>query len=104
MRQLSSQLWPRVQGIEDAWSILEYLGFDSKLTKDGDILITGYDDKTGYESDFLQSICDISTGYIVWRGGEGEVWGETYGGTKVITKYRSTEDYSDIVTLDKLAH
>jgi hypothetical protein len=91
--------WNYHETCEDANQILKELGFETEYNENGDLLITGYDSKTGQEELFLKSISSLATGYIVWQGEEGEVWGETYGGEEVIVKTRSQQDYSDLVTV-----
>ena len=46
-------------------------------------MITEYDGKSGQEGLFLGAISGISTGYIVWKGEDGEFWGEIYGKEQV---------------------
>lgn len=92
--------WNYHETCKDAKSVLGAVGFETEYDDNGNLLITYYDSKTGQEDLFLESISGISTGYIVWKGEEGELWGETYGGEKVIRKERKgLPDYSDIVTV-----
>lgn len=59
----------------NAEDVLEALGFDIAHGEDGkSILITGYNNKTGQEDIFLDSIYDLTTGSIEWRGEDGQVW------------------------------
>lgn len=90
--------WNYDEEYKDADEILQALGFGTYIDEDGNLFISDYDSKTGQESLFLESICSLAKGYIVWKGEEGELWGETYGGEKVIVKERQ-KDYSDLVTL-----
>jgi hypothetical protein len=89
--------WDYHEKCSDVEEILDHLGFQIEYDEDGNLCICGYDSKTGQEDLFLKSICDLAKGYIIWRGEEGEVWGETYGGKEVIRKYQ--KDYSHLVTL-----
>lgn len=90
--------WNYHETCKDAEAVLQEIGFDVWYDADGALLIQGYDSKSGQEDLFLNAICPLATGYIVWRGEEGELWGETYGGSSVIIKERSASDYSDLVT------
>lgn len=56
------------------------LGFDVDESIDGDLLITGYDNKTGQEDIFLDEIIDLTIGTISWRGEDGQTW-DTISGT-----------------------
>lgn len=58
----------------DARAILEQLGFDCDYNDAGDLLIMGYDSKTGQEDLFLKAIEMDAVGMIDWRGEEGETW------------------------------
>jgi hypothetical protein len=91
--------WNYDETCKDADAILQELGFYTSYDDEGNLNIDGYDSKTGQENLFLKSICSLAKGYIVWKGEEGEVWGETYGGDKVIVKHRPTQDFSDLVTV-----
>lgn len=83
----------------DVEEILSALGFDIEYNVNNDLEIVGYSGKTGQEGLFLNAISSVSTGYIVWKGEQDEIWGETYGGKCVVTKTRNTPpDYSDIVS------
>ena len=79
--------------------ILQQLGFYTYISENGNLHIDGYDCKTGQEDLFLKAISTLSKGYIIWKGEEGEVWGETYGGEKVIVKSQGSPDYSHLVTV-----
>lgn len=83
-----------------AEAILNELGFETETDGDGNLLIRFYDSKSGQEDLFLESICDLAKGYIIWQGEDGDVWGETYGGTKVIRK--SQTDYMHLVGEDTI--
>lgn len=90
--------WNYHQTCSDVSKILNNLGFDTDYDDAGNLLIVGYDSKTGQEDLFLKAISPLAKGYIVWKGEQGEVWGETYGGDQVIVKSR-IRDYSDIVSV-----
>lgn len=91
--------WNYHETCEDAQAILEELGFETFFNDEGDLCVEYFNSKTGQEDVFLEAISPLSKGYIVWRGEEGDIWGETYGGEKVIRKERKVPpDYSDIVT------
>jgi hypothetical protein len=90
--------WNYDEEYKNADEILQALGFGTYTDDEGNLFISDYDSKTGQESLFLESICSLTKGYIVWKGEEGELWGETYGGEKVIVKERQ-KDYSDFVTI-----
>jgi hypothetical protein len=91
--------WNYDETCKDADEILQALGFDTSIDDEGNLHIDGYDSKSGQERLFLNSICSLSKGYIVWKGEDGEIWGETYGGENVIMKERQ-RNYSDIVTIN----
>lgn len=60
---------------KDAGEVLIALGFEIMTGEDGEgIFITGYDNKTGQEDIFLDSIFDLSRGVIKWRGEDDKVW------------------------------
>lgn len=91
--------WNYHETCADAEAILEELGFETLFDDEGNLLIQYFNSKTGQEDVFLDAISLLSVGYIVWRGEEGEIWGETYGGPSVVRKQRrNPPDYSDIVT------
>jgi hypothetical protein len=90
--------WNYDEICKSADEILQALGFGTYTDDEGNLFISDYDSKTGQEDLFLKSICSLAKGYIVWKGEEGELWGETYGGEKVIVKERQ-KDYSDLVTV-----
>lgn len=58
----------------NAEEILIALGFDVEILNDGSIAIRGYDNKTGQEELFLDSIYDLARGAIYWRGEDGRSW------------------------------
>ena len=91
--------WNYHEECKTAEEILNQVGFDTMINENGDLHIYGYDSKTGQEELFLKAISTLSKGYLVWRGEEGEVWGETYGGEEVIVKSQGSPDYSHLVTV-----
>lgn len=93
--------WNYHETCADARAILEALGFETFYNDGGDLCIESYYSKTGQEDLFLDAISPLSKGYIVWNGEDGEIWGETYGGARVVRKERKVPpDYSDIVTYE----
>ena len=70
----------------DAEAIIRELGFECGMEDEG-LVIYSYDNKSGQEDVFLTAIADLATGYIVWRGEEGETWKETYGESDVKVRY-----------------
>lgn len=91
--------WNYHETCSDANEILERLGFETHTDENGNLFIDYYEGKTGQESLFLESISSLSKGYIIWKGEQDELWGETYGGGKVIVKERVQQDYSDLIAL-----
>ena len=91
--------WNYNETCTSADDILQQLGFYTYISENGNLHIDGYDSKTGQEDLFLKAISTLSKGYIIWKGEEGEVWGETYGGEKVIVKSQGSPDYSHLVTV-----
>ena len=59
---------------EDAQAVLEQLGFSTEYNDAGDLLLTGYDNKTGQEALFLKAIEEDGVGFIVWEGEDGKTW------------------------------
>jgi hypothetical protein len=91
--------WNYDEKCKNAEEVLHEVGFYSYISENGNLHIDGYDSKTGQEDLFLKAISTLSKGYIIWKGEEGEVWGETYGGEKVIVKSQGSPDYSHLVTV-----
>ena len=91
--------WNYDEKCKNAEEVLHEVGFYSYISENGNLHIDGYDSKTGQEDLFLKAISTLSKGYIIWKGEEGEVWGETYGGEKVIVKSQGAPDYSHLVTV-----
>ena len=52
--------------------ILQQLGFDFTVEKNGDILITSYDSKTGQEELFFDRVRDLVDGTVDWVGEDEE--------------------------------
>lgn len=72
--------WNYPEVCKDAQAIFEELGFYTHLDEeDGSLHIDGYDNKAGNEDLFLEAVSRFATGYITWRGEEGEQWMEEYG-------------------------
>jgi hypothetical protein len=65
---------------KNAAEVLIALGFEVMTGEDGEgIFITGYDNKSGQEDIFLDSIFDLSRGSIAWIGEDDAIW-ETVAG------------------------
>lgn len=65
--------------------VLILLGFTTeKDDTTGDVLITGYDSKTGQEELFLDEIADLADpdSYIIWVGEDLRTWAWTTSGRK----------------------
>lgn len=62
----------------DAKAILEQLGFETYYNDNGDLVIDYYDNKTGQEDLFMESISKLATGYISWKGEDGSKWKTTF--------------------------
>jgi hypothetical protein len=69
---------------KDAADIFQQLGFETELNEAGDLLLTGYDSKTGQEDLFLAEILHLATdgSEIQWRGEDGSIWKTTKTGVK----------------------
>jgi hypothetical protein len=67
----------------DARAVLEMLGFYTDYNDEGDLLIEGYDSKTGQEDLFLKAIENDAAGEILWTGEEHERWTTTFHGDNV---------------------
>ena len=91
--------WNYDEKCKNAEEVLHEVGFYSYISENGNLHIEGYDSKTGQEDLFLKAISTLSKGYIIWKGEDDEVWGETYGGEKVIVKSQGAPDYSHLVTV-----
>ena len=91
--------WNYDEKCKNAEEVLQEVGFYTYISENGNLHIDGYDSKTGQEDLFLKAISTLSKGYIIWKGEEDEVWGETYGGEKVIVKSQGSPDYSHLVTV-----
>lgn len=61
--------------------IFRQLGFDVDVDDNGDVHLTGYDNKTGQEDIFLDEIIDLTTGEIHWIGEDDTLW-KTISGVK----------------------
>ena len=86
-----------------AREIFEELGFEIEEAEDG-FAIQSYDNKTGQEDLFLESVSDLvvhCTGemlpFIIWSGEDGLSWKEIYGDKEVrrfdgVTSYPGEEN------------
>lgn len=68
----------------NAQEILEMLGFEVEEADNGDLLITGYDSKTGQEDLFLEAITFDAVGIINWVGEDGDCWSTEFLGDTVV--------------------
>lgn len=59
-----------------AEEIIQQLGFDYRVEENGDLRITGYDNKTGQEYLFLAAIASYveNESYMVWSGEDHHLW------------------------------
>lgn len=89
--------WNYHETCENVDDILRELGFETHYDDEGNLHIDYYNSKAGQEELFLESICSLAHGYIIWKGEDGAVWGETYGGKMVGVRERGAPDYSDLV-------
>ena len=72
----------------DAKAVLTAIGFDLMEDGDGTLVVWGYDNKTGQEELFLNSIahlCDEGS-FHEWRGEDGAMWRHEYGPKGAVTK------------------
>jgi hypothetical protein len=76
---------------KDAREVLEQLGFNCECNDQGDLLIQGYDNKTGQEDLFLKAIENEATGQIQWVGEEGDVYYTNFAGDLVIDAEQPTK-------------
>lgn len=69
------------QTVTSADEVLEMLGFEIEILGNGDILLAGYDSKTGQEDLFIERAAHLMIGRIDWEGEDGEAWAwECHGG------------------------
>jgi hypothetical protein len=71
--------------------IFEDLGFEINVSETG-TEICGYDNKTGQEDLFLEACCPWASGYILWRGEEGDKWMDNYDHVTV-RRYSTSEEW-----------
>ncbi len=64
--------------------IFEQMGFETQYSKNGDLLIIGYDNKMGQEDLFMKAIENDAIGTIHWRGEDGNEWTTQFFGGNVI--------------------
>tara|TARA_Y100001949_G_scaffold156203_1_gene144937 strand:+ start:967 stop:1428 length:462 start_codon:yes stop_codon:yes gene_type:complete len=77
---------------KDARAVLDEVGFDTEIDDHG-LTIIGYDNKTGQEDLFLESISDLVVSsygdgmpFVIWEGEDGLQWKEIFG-EKEVRKY-----------------
>jgi hypothetical protein len=76
------------QHVTSAKEVLDDLGFYTEIDKDnGDVVVTGYDSKTGQEELFLDEIANLVDPdcYIIWVGEDLRTWAWTTDGRKDVT-------------------
>lgn len=66
-------------------SIFEQLDFWCHVNDAGDLVISGYDNKTGAEDIFLAAVSHLMTkgSYMEWVGEDGAQWRNEFGGKEV---------------------
>jgi len=69
---------------ETACDVLMMLGFECEFLDDGSLIIVSYDNKTGQEQLFLETLSNLATGYIAWQGEDSSEWKDEYGDIKVV--------------------
>lgn len=62
--------------------ILTALGFEVLPDADGNIVGLHYDAKSGDEGAFLEALAPFGSGFIAWRGEDGETWVTEFDGTE----------------------
>lgn len=68
----------------DAQAVLEQLGFETEYDDNGDLVIEGYDNKSGQEELFLEAIAHEAHGEIEWLGEDGDRYTTQFLGSSVI--------------------
>lgn len=70
---------------KNAFEIFDMLGFELEENLDGNLCLYGYDDKTGAEQIFLNSVSHLwkpfdknDYPFHAWRGEEGSMWRVAY--------------------------
>lgn len=76
--------WNYHEKLRNVQEILEDLGFSVFYDDDGNLLVEGYNSKSGQEGLFLKSISTLSRGFILWEGEDKEQWVEFYGDDGVV--------------------
>jgi hypothetical protein len=67
-----------VNNCKTANEVFHQLGFGTDNV-DGTIWFLEYNDKSIYEEEFLHSIRDLLTGYMIWVGEDSTTWKTDYG-------------------------
>ncbi len=77
--------WNYPETCENAMEIFDALGFDYDFDSEGSLILYGYDDKTGAEDVFLNSlhalwkpIDNSEPCFHAWRGEDGGMWAFHY--------------------------
>lgn len=68
--------------------IMEMVGFECTYDENGNLLLFGYDNKTGCEMHFMAVLSEFCSphSFFRWQGEEGEMWEEKYGDKTVTTR------------------
>jgi hypothetical protein len=98
--------WNYPETCADVEAILKALGFD--FYNDGaDIIIHGYDDKTGAEQDFLNALAPYITPLVpnqkavmVWRGEDGRIWRNLFANGEMVSEVGRLVFDSDLISAD----
>lgn len=90
--------WNYPDLLKSAAEIFECLGFSMIFRENGDLLLTGYDDKMGAEDVFLDSLShlwksvdEVENPYFAWRGEEGNMWRTIYVNGEVMEQTAKIE-------------
>lgn len=77
--------WNYPETCENAVAIFQQIGFDVYAEDDGSIILTYYNDKTGAQHIFLNSLSSLwksrfdgENPYFTWRGEDGSMWRYEY--------------------------
>lgn len=69
--------------------LMNMIGFDVHYDAHGNVISLGYDNKTGQESLFLESIAPWmeNKSYIVWRGEDDSIWVQVFANGAMLEEY-----------------
>lgn len=79
--------WDYPKKCKNAKEILNQLGFLLSEKENGDITIDAFDNKTGAEKTFINSIGHLLTGTMYWHGESGEYFKWDFDESGVIETY-----------------